>query len=29
MVPTDLNAYVVLNSTKVIFTKEAIEKLAK
>ena len=29
MVPTDLNAYVVLNSIKVIFTKEAIEKLAK
>lgn len=29
MVPTDLNAYVVLNSSKVIFTKEALEKMIK
>jgi len=29
MVPTDLNAYVVLNCSKVIFTKEALEKMVK
>ena len=29
MVPADLNAYVVLNSSKVIFTKEALEKMVK
>jgi large subunit ribosomal protein L4 len=29
MVPADLNAYVVLNSSKVIFTKEALEKMGK
>jgi len=29
MVPADLNAYAVLNSSKVIFTKEALEKMAK
>ncbi len=29
MNPTDLNAYVVLNCSKVIFTKEALEKLSK
>lgn len=29
MLPTDLNAYVVLNATKLIFTKEALEKLSK
>ena len=28
MVPADLNAYVVLNCSKVIFTKEALEKMA-
>ena len=28
MVPSDINAYCVLNSTKVIFTKEALEKLS-
>lgn len=28
MVPSDLNAYVVLNCSKVIFTKEALEKMA-
>ncbi|MDR0645805.1 MAG: 50S ribosomal protein L4 [Elusimicrobiota bacterium] len=28
-VPSDLNAYVVLNSSKVIFTKEALEKMVK
>jgi large subunit ribosomal protein L4 len=28
-VPSDLNAYVVLNSSKVIFTKEALERMAK
>ena len=27
MVPADLNAYVVLNCSKVIFTKEALEKM--
>jgi large subunit ribosomal protein L4 len=29
MVPSDLNAYAVLNSTKVIITKEALEKMSK
>lgn len=29
MAPADLNAYVVLNSSKVIFTKEALEKMVK
>jgi large subunit ribosomal protein L4 len=29
MVPSDLNAYAVLNSSKVIFTKEALEKMSK
>ncbi len=29
MVPSDLNAYVVLNCSKIIFTKEALEKLGK
>ena len=28
MLPADLNAYVVLNCSKVIFTKEALEKMA-
>ena len=28
MVPSDLNAYVVLNCSKVIFTKDALEKMA-
>jgi large subunit ribosomal protein L4 len=28
-VPADLNAYAVLNSSKVIFTKEALEKMNK
>lgn len=28
MVPADLNAYVVLNCSKIIFTKEALEKMA-
>lgn len=28
MLPEDLNAYVVLNSTKVIMTKEALEKIS-
>jgi large subunit ribosomal protein L4 len=28
-VPSDLNAYIVLNSSKVIFTKEALEKMGK
>lgn len=28
VIPSDLNAYTVLNSTKVIFTKEAIEKMS-
>lgn len=29
MVPSDLNAYAVLNSTKVIITKEALDKMSK
>lgn len=29
MVPADLNAYVVLNSSRVIFTKEALETMGK
>jgi large subunit ribosomal protein L4 len=29
MVPSDLNAYAVLNSSKVIFTKEALEKMGQ
>jgi large subunit ribosomal protein L4 len=29
MVPSDLNAYAVLNSSKVIITKEALEKMSK
>ena len=29
MVPADLNAYAVLNSSKVIFTKNALEKMSK
>jgi large subunit ribosomal protein L4 len=29
MVPADLNAYAVLNSSKVIFTKEALETMSK